>query len=54
MDGCLCLCDCRFDWMDGMNRIADFYRLYKMYRKHHPRRYALERAYQIAFIGLPF
>lgn len=37
-----------------MSRLHEFMSLYRLYRKHHPRRYALERAYQIAFTGLPF
>lgn len=37
-----------------MKRIAEFLSLYRAYRKIHPRSYALTRAYQIAFIGLPF
>jgi len=37
-----------------MNRLAEFLALYRAYRKFHPRRYALERAYHIAFNGLPF
>ena len=37
-----------------MNRIAEFLALYRAYRKFQPRRYALQRAYQIAYQGLPF
>jgi hypothetical protein len=37
-----------------MSRLSEFIALYRMYRKHHPRRYALERAYQIAFQAYPF
>ncbi len=37
-----------------MNRLAEFLALYRAYRKFHPRRYALERAYGIAFNHLPF
>ena len=37
-----------------MSRLAEFIGLYRLYRRHHPRRYALQRAYQIAFTGLPF
>ena len=37
-----------------MNRITEFLALYRMYRRFHPRRYALARAYQIAFLSIPF
>ena len=38
----------------GPDGLAEFLALYRAYRKFHPRRYSLERAYQIAFQGLPF
>jgi hypothetical protein len=37
-----------------MNRIKDFIRVYRMYARHHPRRYSLRIAYGVAFQGLPF
>lgn len=37
-----------------MSRMREFFSLYLAYRKFHPRRYALARAYGIAFSGLPF
>lgn len=32
----------------------DFIEVYRLYRRHHPRRYALRRAWGIAFQGIPF
>lgn len=37
-----------------MSRIAEFVQVYRLYRNHHPRLYALRLAYDIAFRGLPF
>ena len=37
-----------------MNRITEFVQVYRLYRNHHTRAYALQRAYDIAFRGLPF
>jgi hypothetical protein len=38
---------------DNLN-MTDFYKLYKLYRVAHGRRYALRRAYEITFKGIPF
>ena len=38
----------------AVTRAIEFYRVYRMYRVMHPPGYALERAWQIAFMGLPF
>lgn len=38
----------------GMNRIKEFFALYRMYRKFHSRRYALQRAYEISTGYAPF
>ena len=37
-----------------MNRIKEFFALYRMYRRFHPRRYALQRAYEISTGIVPF
>lgn len=37
-----------------MTRLREFIGLYRLYRRFHPRRYALQRAYQIAFLAYPF
>jgi len=37
-----------------MTRIKDFVKLYRLYREMHSPKYALQRAYEIAFMGLPF
>lgn len=37
-----------------MNRITEFVQVYRLYRNHHTRAYALRLAYDIAFRGLPF
>jgi hypothetical protein len=37
-----------------MKTITDFIGLYKLYRKHHPRSYAVRRAYEITFRSIPF
>lgn len=37
-----------------MSRLRDFFAVYRLYRHHHSRRYALARAWGIAFHGLPF
>ena len=37
-----------------MSAIKDFVLLYRLYRVKHSRAYAAERAWQIAFKGLPF
>jgi hypothetical protein len=37
-----------------MNRISEFFALYRLYRAVHPRMYAARIAYGIAFRGLPF
>jgi hypothetical protein len=34
--------------------MTDFFKLYKLYRVAHGRRYALRRAYEITFKGVPF
>lgn len=36
-----------------MNALRDFVQVYRLYR-HHSTRYALRRAYEIAFRGIPF
>lgn len=35
-------------------RVAEFVRVYRQYRAHHPRRYAAQIAWGIAFLDLPF
>ena len=37
-----------------MKRVADFLSVYRLYRHHHPARYAAHVAWGIAFKGLPF
>ena len=37
-----------------MKNIYDFFSLYRLYRRHHSRGYALNRAYRIAFTKEPF
>lgn len=37
-----------------MTTLRDFIGLYRLYRVKHSRRYALKRAYDIAFTNLPF
>ena len=37
-----------------MKQIKDFFSVYRMYRRHHPRKYAANIAFGIAFRGLPF
>lgn len=37
-----------------MSRILDCIGVYRMYRRHHPRRIAARIAYDIAFHGTPF
>ena len=37
-----------------MTTLRDFIGLYRLYRRHHGRGYALKRAYDIAFTNLPF
>jgi len=37
-----------------MSKLKDFVSLYRLYRKHHGRGYALQRAWQIGFKGYPF
>lgn len=37
-----------------MKQIKDFFSVYRMYRRHHPRKYAAHIAFGIAFRGLPF
>lgn len=37
-----------------MTRIADFFRVWRMYARHHNPIYAARIAYGIAFRGLPF
>ena len=38
----------------AMKRVADFLSVYRLYRHHHPARYAARVAWGIAFKGLPF
>jgi hypothetical protein len=37
-----------------VKKIKDFFSVYCMYQRHHPRKYAAQLAYGIAFRGLPF
>ena len=37
-----------------MQALREFVTVYRLYRAHHPRRYAARIAYGIAFTGLPF
>ena len=37
-----------------MSRLRDFLSLYRIYRAHHSRAYAMRIAYGCAFKGLPF
>ncbi len=37
-----------------MKNLAEFFKVYRLYRRHHTRRYALRIAYGCAFQGLPF
>ena len=37
-----------------MSRLIDFVRVYRLYRKHHDRKFAMQIAYDIAFNGTPF
>ena len=37
-----------------MNRVTEFLQVYRLYRNHHSRMYALRLAYDISFRGLPF
>jgi hypothetical protein len=39
--------------MDNL-AMTDFFKLYKLYRVAHGRKYALRRAYEITFKGIPF
>jgi hypothetical protein len=38
----------------ALRRVIDFVEVYRLYRRHHPRPYALRRAWGIAFQSLPF
>jgi len=37
-----------------MKALIEFIKVYRLYRRHHPRRYALRIAYGCAFQELPF
>lgn len=37
-----------------MTTLRDFIQLYRLYRRVHPRMYALRRAYEISFLSIPF
>ena len=37
-----------------MSRLTEFIQIYRMYRRHNPRRYAARIAYECAFRGAPF
>lgn len=41
-------------WKRAMQRLSEFFNVYRVYAKHHPRWYAARIAYGIAFKGLPF
>ena len=40
--------------MKTIKNIKAFFELYVLYRKNHPRMYAMRRAYEIAFFSFPF
>ena len=40
--------------MKTIKNIKAFFELYALYRKHHPRKYALRRAWEMAFFSFPF
>jgi len=40
--------------MKTIKNIKAFFELYVMYRKNHPRMYAAQRAWSIAFCSYPF
>ena len=37
-----------------MNKLREFINIYRLYSRRHSLRYAVRRAYEIAFLNLPF